>query len=91
LLIWLNKWKQYLCRIHNEKYVLNKKVLAVAYEHSETDKSHGLVVKADGSWSRGRGLETGTVNWMDVSDASYYIHENNENKGSQMGHTQKNI
>jgi hypothetical protein len=28
---------------------------------------------------------------MDVSDASYYIiiHENNENKGSQMGHTKK--
>jgi hypothetical protein len=29
---------------------------------------------------------------MDVSDASYYIQENNEkNKGSQMGHTKKNI
>jgi hypothetical protein len=26
---------------------------------------------------------------MDVSDASYYIQENNENKGSQMGHTKK--
>jgi hypothetical protein len=26
---------------------------------------------------------------MDVSNASYYIHENNENKGSQMGHTKK--
>jgi hypothetical protein len=26
---------------------------------------------------------------MDVSDASYYIQENNENKGSQMGHTTK--
>jgi hypothetical protein len=28
---------------------------------------------------------------MDVSDASYYIdiHENNENKGSQMGQTKK--
>ena len=29
---------------------------------------------------------------MDVSDASYYIqenNENNENKGSQMGHTKK--
>ncbi len=29
------------------------------------------------------------VYWMDVSDASYYIHENNENKGSRMGHTKK--
>jgi hypothetical protein len=28
---------------------------------------------------------------MDISDASYYIHENNEIKGSQMGHTKKNI
>jgi hypothetical protein len=26
---------------------------------------------------------------MDVSDASYYIHENNDNKGSQMGQTKK--
>jgi hypothetical protein len=26
---------------------------------------------------------------MDVSDASYYIQENNDNKGSQMGHTKK--
>jgi hypothetical protein len=26
---------------------------------------------------------------MDVSYASYYIQENNENKGSQMGHTKK--
>ena len=26
---------------------------------------------------------------MDVSDASYYIQENKENKGSQMGHTKK--
>jgi hypothetical protein len=29
---------------------------------------------------------------MDVSDASYYIKpENNENEGSRMGHTKKNI
>jgi hypothetical protein len=27
---------------------------------------------------------------MDVSGASYYIQENNENKGSRMGHTKKN-
>jgi hypothetical protein len=26
---------------------------------------------------------------MDVRDASYYIQENNENKGSRMGHTKK--
>jgi hypothetical protein len=26
---------------------------------------------------------------MDVSDASYYVHENNKNKGSQMGHTKE--
>jgi hypothetical protein len=26
---------------------------------------------------------------MDVSDASNYIQENNENKGSRMGHTKK--
>jgi hypothetical protein len=28
---------------------------------------------------------------MDVSDASYYIQENNENKGSQMGQIKKII
>jgi hypothetical protein len=31
------------------------------------------------------------VYWMDVGDASYYIyiHNNNENKGGQMGNTKK--
>jgi hypothetical protein len=28
---------------------------------------------------------------MDESGASYYIHKNNENKGSQIGHTKNNI
>jgi len=28
---------------------------------------------------------------MDVSDASYYIDENNKNKGSRMGHTKKKL
>jgi hypothetical protein len=27
------------------------------------------------------------VYWMDVSNASYYIHKNNKNKGSRLGHT----
>jgi hypothetical protein len=31
------------------------------------------------------GLNPGIIYWMDVSDASYYINKNNENKGSQMG------
>jgi hypothetical protein len=35
------------------------------------------------------GSNPGTVYWMDVSDASYYIIEKIENKGSQMGHTKK--
>ncbi len=35
------------------------------------------------------GLNPGTVYWMDVSDASYYIQENKENKGRRMGHTKK--
>jgi hypothetical protein len=35
------------------------------------------------------GLKPDTVYWMDVSNASYYIQENNENKGSQTGHTKK--
>ncbi len=39
------------------------------------------MVKVDASRSRGRGL--------DVSDASYYIQEINENKGSRMGQTKK--
>jgi hypothetical protein len=29
------------------------------------------------------------IYWMDVSDASYYIFNEKENKGSQMGHTNK--
>jgi hypothetical protein len=28
---------------------------------------------------------------MDVSNASYYIQENNGNKGSQIGHTKKKL
>ncbi len=47
--------------------------------------SHGVVVKADGSRSRGRGF--GTAYWIDVSDANYCKHENNKNKDSRMGHT----
>ncbi len=35
------------------------------------------------------GLNPGTIYWMDVSNASYYIQENNKNKGSRMGHTKK--
>jgi hypothetical protein len=37
------------------------------------------------------GSNPGTKYWMDVSDASYYINiqENNKNKGSQKGHTKK--
>ncbi len=37
------------------------------------------------------GSNPGTVYWMDVSNASYYIniHKNNENKGSRIGHTKK--
>ncbi len=34
-------------------------------------ESHDLVVKTDGT--RSRGLNPGTVYWMDISDASYYI------------------
>ena len=41
-------------------------------------KSYGPVVKAEDSWSRGCGFKPGTVYWMDVRDASYYIHKNNE-------------
>jgi hypothetical protein len=35
------------------------------------------------------GSNPGTIYWMDVSDASYYIERKIENKGSQMGHTKK--
>jgi hypothetical protein len=35
------------------------------------------------------GLNRGTVYWMDVSVASYYIKEKYENKCSQMRHTKK--
>jgi hypothetical protein len=37
------------------------------------------------------GSKPGTVYWMDVSNSSDYIiiHENNKNKGSQVGHTKK--
>jgi hypothetical protein len=37
------------------------------------------------------GLNPGTVYWMDVSDASYYIQDNKENKGRRMGHTKKKL
>ena len=35
------------------------------------------------------GSNPGTVYWMDVTDASYYIKQNIKNKGSRMGHTKK--
>jgi hypothetical protein len=35
------------------------------------------------------GSNPATVYWMVVSDASYYIQENNKNIGSPMGHTKK--
>jgi hypothetical protein len=35
------------------------------------------------------GSNTGTVSWMDVSDASFNITRKIENKGSQMGRTRK--
>jgi hypothetical protein len=39
------------------------------------------------------GSSPDTIYWMDVNDAIYYIniHENNKNKGSQMGNTKKKI
>jgi hypothetical protein len=36
-------------------------------------ESHGLVVQAYDSRSRGCGSNPSTIYWMDVSDASYYI------------------
>ncbi len=55
-------------------------------------RSHGLVVKADDSWPRGRGFKS-RHRILDGCKrfASYYIKEKIENKGSQMGHTKKNI
>ncbi len=35
------------------------------------------------------GSNPGSLYWMDVSNASYYIVEKLKNKGSQMGHTKK--
>jgi len=53
-------------------------------------RSHGLVVKADGSWPRGCGFKTRQPildGWKQF--ASYYIKEKLENKSSQIGHTKK--
>ena len=50
-------------------------------------ESHGLVVRQTTHDQEVVGSNPGSVYWMDVSDASYYIQENNENKGSRMGHT----
>jgi hypothetical protein len=46
------------------------------------------VVRAEGSHPRGCGSNP-AIYWMDVSNASYYIFNEKENKGSQMGHTKK--
>ena len=47
-----------------------------------------------GKWLRQRthdqeviGSNPNTVYWMGLIDAGYYIHKNNKNKGSRMGHT----
>jgi hypothetical protein len=53
-------------------------------------RSHGLVVKADGSWPRGHGFKPWhRILYKSKQFASYYIKEKFENKGSQMGHTKK--
>jgi hypothetical protein len=38
-----------------------------------------------------QGVVGSIISWMDVTNASYYIdiHEQNENKGSQIGHTKQ--
>jgi hypothetical protein len=53
-------------------------------------RSHGLVVKADGSWSRGREFKP-RHRILDGCKqfASYYIKEKLKYKGSQIGHTKK--
>jgi hypothetical protein len=38
------------------------------YGYQGMARSHGLVVKADDSWSRGLSSNPDTVYWMDVSD-----------------------
>jgi hypothetical protein len=48
----------------------------------------GLVVRAEGSRPRGRGLNP-AVYWMVVSDANYFKSNEKKNKGSQMGHIKK--
>ena len=49
------------------------------------------MIRAGGSRPRDRGFEShSNVYWMDVSQESYYI-EKKKNRGSQMGHTKKNI
>ncbi len=53
-------------------------------------ESHGLVVKADGSRSRGRGFKPRHC-ILDGCKRCQLLHKpkNNENKGSRMGHTKK--
>jgi hypothetical protein len=55
-------------------------------------ESHGLVVKADSSRSRGHGFEPQHRILDGCKRCQLFhniIHENNKNKGSQMGHTKK--
>ena len=54
-------------------------------------RSHGLVIKADGSWPRGCGLKPQHCLLDGCKQfASYYIKDRKiENKGSLMGHTKK--
>ncbi len=52
-------------------------------------ESRGLVVKGEDSQLSGCGFESRRRILDGVSEASYYIGK--RNKGSQMGHTKKNI
>jgi hypothetical protein len=55
-------------------------------------ESHGLVVKADGSRSRGHGFEPRHLRLDGCKQCQLFyniIHKNNENIGCQMGHTKK--
>jgi hypothetical protein len=77
------------CKLTRNKIPLPPKKIVQNKRGNEVEKP-GLVVRAEAHFQDVMGSNP-AVYWMDVSDAGFYIFNENGNKGSQMGHTKKII
>jgi hypothetical protein len=50
-----------------------------------------ITLIVNGLWPSGCGSNHGTVYWKDVIKSSYFVINKNRNKGSQLGHSKKQL